>query len=197
MVVLYAISHHAPSIIAASLDLAALAVHKRHHGFNTSMHGAAAVVGRLPNPPPMVRQCTAARKQICAMRRACTPTPQQWAHIVGMLASARAGTPEAQSARTWVKRRRKGTSLRALYTKLRNVKNIRRLESAQQSLHPLALRTVLPRRLGRGAAVFRRRSCATRRATGVRSEDTGPCRRPPAALGSAADICGYLALASL
>ena len=40
-------------------------------------------------------------------RRACTPTPQQWAHIVEMLASARAGSPAAQSARTWVKRRRR------------------------------------------------------------------------------------------
>ena len=83
---------------------------------------------------------------------------------------------------------KKGMSLRALYTELRKVKNIRRLESAQQSLHPLALRTVLPRRLGRGAAVFRRRSWATRRATGVRSEDAGPCRRFPAAPGSAAGI---------
>ena len=39
------------SIIAASLDLAALVVHKlpsHHHGFNTTMQGAAAVVGRLP-----------------------------------------------------------------------------------------------------------------------------------------------------
>jgi hypothetical protein len=57
MVALYALLAILPgqlqllSIIAASLDLAALVVHKlpsHHHGFNTSMQGAAAVVGRLP-----------------------------------------------------------------------------------------------------------------------------------------------------
>ena len=41
-------------------------------------------------------------------------------------------------------------------------KNIRRLESAQQSPHPPALRTILPRRLGGGAAVFTQILCHTK-----------------------------------
>ena len=36
------------------------------------------------------------------MRRACEPTPQQWAHIFEMLASARPGSPAVQLACTWL-----------------------------------------------------------------------------------------------
>ena len=98
-----------------------------------------------------------------------------------------------------VKRRRKETwAFVRIYTELRKVKTMRRLESAQRRPHTAVLHAdgfaAETRPRGRGIP---RRSCATRRATGVRSEDTGPCRRFPAAPGSAAGICGYLALPSL
>ena len=68
------------------------------------------------------------------------PTAAQWANIVGMLASAHAGSPAVHSACTWGQTEaQRDMSLRALYTELRNVKNMRRLESALRRPHPAAL----------------------------------------------------------
>ena len=68
------------------------------------------------------------------------PTAAQWANIVGMLASAHAGLPAVHSACTWGQTEaQRDMSLRALYTELRNVKNMRRLESALRRPHPAAL----------------------------------------------------------
>ena len=68
------------------------------------------------------------------------PTAEQWANIVGMLASAHAGSPAVHSACTWGQTEaQRDMSLRALYTELRNVKNMRRLESALRRPHPAAL----------------------------------------------------------
>ena len=68
------------------------------------------------------------------------PTAEQWTNIVGMLASAHACSPAVHSACTWGQTEaQRDMSLRALYTELRNVKNMRRLESALRRPHPAAL----------------------------------------------------------
>ena len=125
------------------------------------------------------------------------PTEAQWAHIVGMLEGAHAGSPAAQSAWSQTEAKRDMGLRTNLYGATQGV-TMRRLESAQRRPHPAVLHAddfaAETRPRGRGIP---RRSCSTRRATGVRSEDTGPCRRFPAAPGSAAGICGYLALPSL
>ena len=68
-------------------------------------------------------------------RGVCVPTAEQWAHIFGMLASARAGSPAVRSAYTWLQTET-GTvmCLRTFERLLRNERETRRLraEAAQQ-----------------------------------------------------------------
>jgi hypothetical protein len=123
------------------------------------------------------------------------PTEAQWAHIVGMLEGAHAGSPAAQSAWGQTEAKRDMGLRTNLYGATQGEDHA---QAGVGAATPTSSSTACGRFCrGDSAAGPRFRSCSTRRATGVRSEDTGPCRRFPAAPGSAAGICGYLALPSL